>query len=380
MAACLLLLAPLGARAQHAGRGGAAVPACERTVDLPAPSGPYAVGVATRHWVDADRPEERTPDPNDLRQLMATVAYPASTGGHPAPYVPELSSMIGGLRAGGRPGPRGLDEYVATFACVETDSFEGAPVAAGGPFPVVVLSPGGNVSRHWHTALAQELASHGYVVAVLSHAYNGLDVFPLGGLLTSSPYWNEDDPAINDELTERYATDAAFALDRLDVLGGADPLLAGHLDLGRVAAVGYSRGGRAANRGCGRDARVRACVAFESSPPEGTPGLDKPQMTMRVPWRPARAGALRRHLAANTRPAYEVVLDGGTHFSFTDLPFIVPGRFDSEVDPGRAHAVIGAYTLAFLDAFLRGRKARLRAAVTAPPAGVAVWANAAGSE
>ena len=378
--ACVLVLAASpGALSQVPGRAGV-VPACERRVALPSPSGPHGVGVVTAHWVDRERREDRTPDPDDIRQLMATVAYPADVAGlRPAPYLPELASVLGGLAASGRPGPRGLDEYAPAFACVDTESFAGAP-AAGGPFPVVVLSPGGNVSRHWHTALAQDLASHGYVVAVLSHPHNGLDVFPAGGLVASSPYWDEDDPAINDELTERYATDLEVALDRLAAMNEADPVLAGRLDLERVGAVGYSRGGRAATRGCGRDPRFRACVVLESAPPQGAPGLGKPQMAVRVPWRhwdPARVSALRAHLAANDAPGYDVVLEGAAHFSFTDLPLIVRDRFEAEIDPARAHDLISGYTLAFLDAHLRGRGAALAGLALAPPDRVAVWANAA---
>jgi hypothetical protein len=56
---------------------------------FPDPSGPYEIGTSTYHWVDADRPEIFTADPDDRRELMVQVWYPAK--GDPssprAPYV-----------------------------------------------------------------------------------------------------------------------------------------------------------------------------------------------------------------------------------------------------------------------------------------------------
>ncbi len=44
---------------------------------FPKPTGPYAIGTVTYHWVDSSRPELFTTDPNDHRELMAQVWYPA---------------------------------------------------------------------------------------------------------------------------------------------------------------------------------------------------------------------------------------------------------------------------------------------------------------
>src|SRR5262245_3323547 len=55
--------------------------------ELPAPTGKFAAGRTSFHWVDASRPEAMTDDPNDRRELMVTIWYPAeSATGEPAPY------------------------------------------------------------------------------------------------------------------------------------------------------------------------------------------------------------------------------------------------------------------------------------------------------
>jgi hypothetical protein len=40
---------------------------------FPRPSGPYAIGTVSYHWVDGARPEVFTADPNDHRDLMVQV-------------------------------------------------------------------------------------------------------------------------------------------------------------------------------------------------------------------------------------------------------------------------------------------------------------------
>jgi predicted dienelactone hydrolase len=44
---------------------------------LPPPTGPYAIGTLTYHWVDAHRGEVFSADPNDQRELMVQIWYPA---------------------------------------------------------------------------------------------------------------------------------------------------------------------------------------------------------------------------------------------------------------------------------------------------------------
>ncbi len=46
----------------------------------------------------------------------------------------------------------------------------------GGRFPVVLFSPGSGGARTQNTAWAEELASHGYLVAALDHPYDSAAV------------------------------------------------------------------------------------------------------------------------------------------------------------------------------------------------------------
>src|SRR5262245_16683116 len=63
-------------------------------MELPAPMGKYSVGRTSFYWVDASRDEPLTKNPNDRRELMVKLWYPAeSASGSPAPYIDNLDKF-----------------------------------------------------------------------------------------------------------------------------------------------------------------------------------------------------------------------------------------------------------------------------------------------
>lgn len=354
---------------------------CPAPILLPEPTGHHQVGTVTYHWVDDAREDRLSADPDDDRQVIVTIFYPGlrdrdSPG---APYIPELEMLREGFRSDRRDVPKKIARDLARHGCVLTSAFRGIRVDGTGRYPVVLFSPGGNMSRHWHTAMAQELASHGYVVAVMSHEHSGLDVFPRGGFLMSSPHWQLPDSAseeewgrLEDELADLLAGDASFTLDRLTALDEADPAgrFTGRLDLDRVAIIGHSRGGTTVGRACATDARFDACVVYDNIGPdrEVATGLSRPQLVVRRPWPDARVATLRGYLEKNRVAAYDVVLAGAVHMSFSDLPFVEPDRHPADIDAAVAHRAIADVTLAFLHDHLLDRSPpALAKAVAAHP-------------
>ena len=324
---------------------------CEDVVPLPEPTGHHQIGTVTYHWVDRSRPEGLSADAHDDRQVIATLFYPALRvpDGPPAPYIPELDLLRAGFATDRREVPRRIADDLAIRDCVLTHAFADRPVDdLERSYPVALISPGGNVSRHSHTALAQELASRGWVVAVMSHAYSGWDVFPEGGHVMSADMSDE-------EQTAMLAADAIFTLDRLTELMRRDPhgRFAGRLDTAHVAIIGHSRGGSTVGRACSADERFDACIIFDNIGPdrEAGAGLHKPQLTIRQPWPEVRAGRLLDFLGRNTTVAFDAVIDGTIHMSFTDLPLIDPARHESDIAPERAHAIVSALTLGFLEKY-----------------------------
>lgn len=344
---------------------------------LPFPRGPYQVGTRTYHWV-LDELEELTSSPSDRREVIAQLFYPARrTGGDvpPIAYMPELPLLRRGLLTHGFPPFAELSERLSVYAAVQIVAWHAEPLLkAEGPFPVVLISPGGNMSRHWHTALSQELASQGYVVATMSHAHSGMDVFPGGGFLASHLYWHPGDDVATDEvehrdhrLAKRLARDAAAVLDGLEDLSRADgeARWSDGLDLERVGIIGHSRGGSTVTAACETDPRIDACIIFDNVGAIAgmRSSFEQPRLTVRASWSSERSQRLASILAEAEGDAFDVVIPGADHYSFTDLPLVDSDGYPSpDIEPAEAHELISRITLAFLSTYL-GRDVAFRDAI-----------------
>jgi len=71
-------------------------------LELPSPTGPYAVGQTVFRWADTSRPEVMTDDPDDFREVIAFIWYPAEPGTWAkSPYFPGLSTVSKELAGSG---------------------------------------------------------------------------------------------------------------------------------------------------------------------------------------------------------------------------------------------------------------------------------------
>ena len=214
------------------------------TFSLPEPTGEYAVGTTSYHFIDSEREETYTADPNDKREITAKVWYPSVEvpEADTTPYFSEeLSSAIA----------LGLDIPPADFSnvinSISTNSVANAPVAeAESEFPVLIFSHGFGDLPELNAVTAEELASQGYVVVALNHTYDStVNIFPDGQVIPQSSLFDEaENEQLLDLLAESIdirAEDAQFVLDELEEIdAGDDPtgLFSGKLDLERVGMYG----------------------------------------------------------------------------------------------------------------------------------------------
>lgn len=341
---------------------------CSQTTALPEPAGPHQVGTSTFYFVDQNRPEGGTSNPEDRRQVIVQLWYPGlrDRDSAPVPYAPELEIFRAYFLADSREMPRKIASNLDRYGCVLTHAFKGLPVSdLTEKYPVLVFSPGGNMSRHWHSAQAQEFASRGYVVVMLSHAFSGLDFFP--GLPIMAPErWAlpKDATAAQEEtndnaMSEELARDARFALDQLAMInsGAIKHALSGRVDMSKVAIAGHSRGGKTVARSCSSDPRFKACVTYDNIAPakEEETGLKTPQLTIRTPWEPARKQELRAYLQKNPRFAADVEIANTTHFTFTDLQIVDPEHYEHKLDPVRGLKLANDITAKFIGDVFSGK-------------------------
>ncbi|MEU0052572.1 hypothetical protein [Streptomyces sp. NPDC006309] len=337
---------------------------------FPEPSGRFPVGTRVVQWTDPHRPESFTADPHDRRTVVVQLWYPAKkirAGAQRAQYLGrterEARTVSDALaREVGLPG-----FLVDGVPRARTRSVFDAPVAGGGGrFPIVLFSPGSGGVRTQNTAWAEELASHGYVVAALDHPYDSAAVVLADGRTIHAKIASSGDRARDDELavgwTAVRAADLSFVLTQLDHLGRGEITgpLTGRLDTGRVAVTGHSMGGAAALRAARQDRRFDAVIDLDGYPhgPASTP-LHQPTLALTQAVTPATdpryLPRLTKVLRLNTTTSYRLTIPGAAHLTFMDGPLYLPPVPSIVGSLGRTRSphVVAATTLAFLDTILR---------------------------
>ncbi|MFI5690154.1 alpha/beta hydrolase family protein [Streptomyces sp. NPDC051636] len=280
---------------------------------LPAPAGPYPVGMQTVHLTD---PARTDPWVGGVRELMLTVLYPArSVRGFSR--APQLTPDEAGVFAEYAPHVHpGLPEPGAVdWGAVLTHGYVGAPPLPGRR-PVLVYSPGGGDSRTLGTTLAEDLASHGRVVVLVDHPGDASQVeLPTG--MRTTVLIGPPDPATFRTMVDTRIADLRLVLDRL-----SDLPLAPVMDLCRIGLYGHSAGGTAAVYAARHDRRVGAVANLEGyldlypTPVE----VDWPLLLFRTD---GFEGAARIESSWASLPGRRVLLAGANHWAFTDYGSLV---------------------------------------------------------
>ncbi|WP_232795050.1 alpha/beta hydrolase [Kitasatospora sp. NRRL B-11411] len=335
--------------AQATAAAAAAAPAPTFRGALPAPTGPYAAGEDVIHLTDTSRPDPWVPS-SGPRQLTVTMLYPAVPGtGTPAPYT-TLGEAAGVLQRQKALASAGVTPQ--NLSGITTHAFDGAR-PQNGKHPLVVLSPAYEDPRWTLTALATDLASHGYVVALVGHTYEDSGETLADGRTSSCVICDGPAGLDFDAVAAGRALDASFVIDRLTHGNTAWPLA--HLvDKHEIGMAGHSLGGAAAAATMIADPWVRAGVNMDGSfHPDPAPGqLDRPFLmlgtTTNTDWEHSWAalGGYKKWLT----------VAGANHFSFSDLDLLLQeaGFPAPPLSPERGIAITRAYVTAFFDRTLEG--------------------------
>ncbi|MFG2222505.1 alpha/beta hydrolase [Streptomyces sp. NPDC048644] len=365
-----------GARADAAGRGARRAPAVGGLVlRLPAPTGPHPVGSVALHLVDRSR-RDPWEDGISVRELMVTVCYPARTV-HGRPRAPQLTAdaapWFARVDTAVHPElPRSGVDWAATL----THAHPGTP-AQTVRRPVLLYSPGGGDPRTVGTGVAEELASHGYVVVTVDHPGDASEVdFPSGTaerdkvrptVFRGDP---RSDPRQFRTAIDTRITDLRFVIDQLGLLAaGRNPDadsrtlptgLGRALDLRRVGGYGHSAGGTAVAEALYEDRRIGAAVNLEGfldHPPQAPGeegelfpvarhGVDRPLLLLGSERFAGRAQLARSWSAMLSRPGGRTergLIGNAAHWVFTDYAAVAPQlQAAGLMSAARRTALVGA--------------------------------------
>jgi dienelactone hydrolase len=323
---------------------------------LPSPTGVFSVGRLSLEFVDPDRPELFSDNPNAHRELVLWLWYPARSDSTaeradylPAEWAPNAAFL--GLEVAG----------------AHTHAVSDAPMAEDrSDYPVLILSPSG-FPPLFLSAVAEELASTGYVVVGVNHTYEtAATAFADGRVVLLNPdaVAGALGPQIGEHevvfrqraaVCDYKAADLRSVANHLERLEPSPTgLSADRLDFRRLGAFGHSFGGNAALEWCRADPRCRAAANMDGAiwTEVGKLGLQRPAlqllaehpefamsgtqaveagMSSDAAWYEAEKALTFggwRTIHQLARPAHTVQIAGATHMSFMDVPFL-PLRDDS---------------------------------------------------
>jgi predicted dienelactone hydrolase len=361
----------------------------KRETLLPAPSGPFAVSRTTYVWSDPAHPDPMAPQPGTKRELLVWIWYPAAPRQPsqtvddylPAPWRTALERQSGAL----------LTQFLTRdLSRVRTHSIRDAEVAPQQrSYPIVFMRAGLAALTTDYTTLAEDLASHGYVVVGFDAPYRSfVVVFPDGRVITRAPQNNADlvsGPAqeqLANKLAQAWSADMGFALDQLEQLNTSDPSgrFLRRLDMQRVGVFGHSLGGATALQFCHDDSRCKAGIDVDGAPLGSvvSDGVIQPFMFLLSDHKgESDAGQPEaiRQAGANIHSIYDrlpndrrlmIVIRGAGHYRFSDDGAMLKSPLVMRVlrtvgvvrlDGRRQVALTAHYISTFFDVYLKGAPA-----------------------
>uniref|UniRef100_UPI003A8F56F7 alpha/beta hydrolase family protein n=1 Tax=Kordiimonas sp. TaxID=1970157 RepID=UPI003A8F56F7 len=377
--------------------------------DPPAPSGPHGVGYAHTILTDDSRTDIVT---HSARELPVQVWYPASVpaDAEPLPFIPDVE-QAGHLMGDNLGLPLEFFDYLGD---IKGHSYDGAPVARAGGFPVLVFSHGFGSIGAQNVLLMEHLASHGYVVFSLEHPHQNAWVRLKGGKTASfNPEGFQYDDLTPEKIAELEAMivrlvdapdyeayarevlafmteqsglmtgmklwldDTDYLLDQLQAstINAFEPLY-GSMDMNQLGVFGMSYGGAAAGMLCLEDARCKAGINMDGLQ-FGERGMlfsiSRPFMLMNSdsnlflePSKRSGPTAFKVNefvYRQATGPMYSLTVANAKHMNYSDFAFLMPvakylGMFGS-VDAHAMNRIMNDYVLAFFDTYLKGEASPL---------------------
>ncbi|MFH9355322.1 alpha/beta hydrolase family protein [Kitasatospora sp. NPDC017646] len=246
------------------------------------------------------------------------------------------------------------------LSSVTTHAFEGARPQRG-KHPLVVLSPASEDPRMTLTSLATDLASHGYVVALVGHTYEDSGETLANGQTPPCAICDHPETLDFASVAASRALDVSFVVDQL-THGTTAWRLAHLIDKHEIGMAGHSFGGAAAAATMIADPRVRAGVDMDGTfHPVPMPGqIDRPFLMLgRADGHTPGSGdgiVWGRTWAALGGYKKWLTVAGADHFSFSDLDVLQEqaGSPTAPLSPERGVGITREYVTAFFDQTLKG--------------------------
>ncbi|MCL1699427.1 alpha/beta fold hydrolase [Lysinibacillus sp. Bpr_S20] len=346
-----------------------ALPSLLPVISFEKPTGPFTVGTTLYHWVDQKRDEPNTKDPNDRRELMVQIWYPAEeTGeGKRAPYIRNINEIAEGLE-------KALSIPAFAFSqlgLVKSHAYEEARLSnSESRYPVLLFSHGFSGFRNQNTFEVESLASQGYIVLGIDHSFDAAATVYPDGRIAYLQSIDLNDFAKSDRHIELWKKDVAFVLDQVEKLNQSDEadLFTGRIDTSRIGMFGHSYGGATAAQMLAEDSRIKAAINMDGTLygsvfPDS--GIGKPFLLMSADnseesdedsnedFDEDSQEVEARDKRALAGGGMSMVIPHTNHMSFTDFSLFSPLLRSNGENPRQVHRIINEFSLAFFDRYVK---------------------------
>ncbi len=346
-------------------------------VTLPALTGPYPVGRTAFDWMEP-RTEDLAPEMHAKRELTVWIWYPAFVD--KSSVVSEYIPRPWRVALARRQGPVMTNFMKHDTSLVRSHSFANADIAPGQrTYPVILMKPGIGALALDYTTLAEDIASHGYIVVASDSPYSTfLVVFHNGRVAERRRAANAGENApiteqnrVGNRIINTWVGDERFLLDHLTRLNTSRAFgrFRGRLNLHAVGVIGHSFGGATAAEFCFHDPRCKAGVDMD-----GIPFGQIVHKKLNHPFMFLMSDHSKEHDLETKKITQEiqsiygrlpygrqlVMIRNSGHFSFSDQPLIFNhaiarmSGITGSIDPTRGLAAAASTVEAFLDVHLKG--------------------------
>ncbi|MDV4150905.1 acetylhydrolase [Clostridium sp. AL.422] len=330
---------------------------------LPEPTGNFDVGTVVVDFIDSNRVETLSKS-GDNRKIAVQFWYPSDRTENDVKYDIEEVSISNAEK-----------EY-----------------------PFVIFSHGAFGMRMSNASTCRELASHGYIVASIDHAYQAFYTSFADGkvAIVNNSFLNEaigvqigdikgqESFDITHNWLDLRVKDIELLINSVKAgnLGTTGNLLSGHIDVNNIGLFGHSLGGAASAEVARNRDDVKAAIVIDGTMIGDITGLnndgseiirekgfDKPLMLMYGALFLEEEGKSDSYLPNikaynNSKDAsYSLCIKDSGHLNFTDLPRISPLLAKNlgvgKVDSLKCIKSVNNYALAFFDKHIKGEESQL---------------------
>ncbi|MBV9037086.1 MAG: dienelactone hydrolase family protein [Acidobacteriaceae bacterium] len=339
-------------------------------LDLPVPTGLFVVGRLVTASMDEDR-----------REIVIWIWYPAAVGRS----VPTRDDYLPPPLRAAVERDRGtlISQFLTRdLSKVYGHSYHEPDVSPQQQsYPVVMIRAGASAEVWNYSTLAEDLASHGYVVVGFDVPYRtNVVVFPDGRVVKRTPENNpelclgrQDQEACANKLIMKWTADVGFVLDQLKRLNTSGKFT-GRLDLTHVGVLGHSFGGATAAQFCSQDSRCKAGIDIDGSLHGSViqTGISKPFLFLMAD-HSKETDPESLQIQADIQSVYrrlppdgklKAVIRGANHFLFSDDGALLKSHivmrtlraFGVIGIDGRRQLAVTAYCVhSLFDAYLKGK-------------------------